>query len=60
MLIISARITLYDGNKEAGKWGKKGCSKEYVKSNELDIEIYLIFKKLNFNHVPVPILKIEE
>lgn len=36
---------------------KKECSKEYVKSNELEIEDYLIWKKLNFNHIPVPISK---
>lgn len=47
---------LYHGNKEAVKW-KIECSEEYVKSNGLEKENYLIFKKLNFNHVPVPISK---
>lgn len=57
MLILSARITLNDGNKEAVKWKKKECSKEYAKFNELEIENYLIFKKLNFHHVPLLISK---
>lgn len=36
---------------------KKECSKKYVKSNELEIENYLIFKKLNFHYVPALIYK---
>lgn len=59
MLILSARITLYDGNKGAVKWKKKKkeCSKKYVKTNELEIENYLIFKRLNFHYVPALISK---